>query len=50
MAFRLLVRSFTSGIEQRVSPSPNFADGWRCQEVLDAVRESSAAARTVKLR
>ena len=29
MAFRLLVREFTSGIEQRSSPSPNFTDGLR---------------------
>ena len=49
MAFRLLVRDFTSGIEQGKSPSPNFTDGLRCQEVLDAVRESSATGRTVAL-
>jgi predicted dehydrogenase len=50
MAFRLLVRDFTKGIEQRTSPSPNFTDGWRCQEILDAVRESSKTGRTVTLR
>ncbi len=50
MAFRLLVREFTQGIEQRISPSPNFTDGLRCQEVLDAVRASSKSGRTVKLR
>ena len=50
MAFRLLVREFTKGIEQRISPSPNFTDGLRCQEVLDAVRASSKSGRTVKLR
>ena len=49
MAFRLLVRSFTEGIEQQRSPSPNFTDGWRCQQVLDAVRESDRTGRTVKL-
>jgi predicted dehydrogenase len=49
MAFRLLVRDFTSGIEKGASPAPNFTDGLRCQEVLDAVRESSASGRTVKL-
>ena len=47
MAFRLLVREFNKGIEQRKSPSPNFHDGWRCQQVLDAVRESSKTGRTV---
>ena len=50
MAFRLLVRDFTKAIEQRTSSSPNFTDGLRCQEVLDAVRESSNTGRTVKLR
>jgi predicted dehydrogenase len=50
MAFRLLVREFANGIEHGTSPSPNFTDGLRCQEVLDAVRESSKSGRTVKLR
>ena len=49
MAFRMLVRDFTAGIEQGTSPAPNFTDGLRCQEVLDAVRESSETGRTVKL-
>jgi len=49
MAFRLLVRDFTRGIERGTSPAPNFTDGLRCQEVLDAVRESSATGRKVKL-
>jgi predicted dehydrogenase len=49
MAFRMLVKDFTKAIEQGTSPSPNFTDGWRCQQVLDAVRESSAAQRTVKI-
>jgi predicted dehydrogenase len=49
MAFRLLVRDFTAGIERGTSPAPNFTDGLRCQQVLDAVRESSESGRTVKL-
>ena len=49
MAFRLLVRDFTKGIEQGSSPAPNFTDGLRCQRVLDAVRESSSLGRTVNL-
>jgi predicted dehydrogenase len=49
MAFRLLVRDFTKGIEQGSSPAPNFTDGLLCQQVLDAVRESSASGRTVNL-
>jgi predicted dehydrogenase len=50
MAFRLLVREFTAGIERGISPAPNFTDGLRCQEVLDAIRASSQSGRTVKLR
>jgi predicted dehydrogenase len=49
MAFRLLVRDFNKGIEQGSSPAPNFTDGLLCQQVLDAVRESSASGRTVNL-
>jgi predicted dehydrogenase len=49
MAFRLLVRDFNRGIEQGMSPAPNFTDGWRCQQVLDAVRESSNSWRTIAL-
>ena len=49
MAFRLLVRDFTTGVEHGTSPAPNFADGLRCQQVLDAVRESAESGRTVVL-
>jgi predicted dehydrogenase len=49
MAFRLLVRDFTNGVEQGTSPAPSFTDGLRCQEVLDAVRESSESGRSVPL-
>ncbi len=49
MAFRLLVRDFTTGVEQGTSPAPNFTDGLRCQQVLDAVHESSESGRTVYL-
>lgn len=49
MAFRLLVKDFNGGIDKGVSPAPNFTDGLRCQEVLDAVRESAAAGKTVSL-
>ena len=50
MAFRLLARDFASGIERKTSPAPNFTDGLRCQEVLDAVRESSRSGRNVEIR
>jgi predicted dehydrogenase len=49
MAFRLLVRAFNAGIESGTSPSPSFVDGLRCQQVLDAVRESSRSGRTIRL-
>jgi len=49
MAFRMLVRDFNKGIEEGRSPPPNFTDGLYCQQVLDAVRESSASGRTVNL-
>ena len=49
MAFRMLVRDFNRGVEQGTSPSPNFTDGLRCQQVLDAVRESAAQGRTVAI-
>jgi predicted dehydrogenase len=49
MAFRLLVRDFGLGIEQRTSPSPSFVDGLRCQEVIDAVRSSSRTGQRVTL-
>ncbi len=50
MAFRLLVRDFTRGVEQGHSPAPNFTDGLRCQQVLDAVRASAQSGRTVNLQ
>ncbi len=49
MAFRLLVRDFTRGVEEGNSPAPNFTDGLRCQQVLDAVRASSESGRSVRL-
>jgi predicted dehydrogenase len=49
MAFRLLVRDFNRGIDEGTSPAPNFTDGLRCQEVMDAVRESSETGRTITL-
>ena len=48
-AFRLLVRDFGRGIDEGVSPAPNFVDGLRCQQVLDAVRASSREGRTIRL-
>jgi predicted dehydrogenase len=47
MAFRMLVRDFNDGIARGTSPAPNFTDALRCQEVLDAVRESSRSGRRI---
>jgi len=49
MAFRMLVRDFTAGVLEGSSPAPNFTDGLRCQQVIDAVRESSESGRTIHL-
>ena len=49
MAFRLLVRDFTQESSRVVRPPPTSPTGSRCQQVLDAVRESSASGRTVNL-
>ncbi|RJQ13206.1 MAG: hypothetical protein C4558_00235 [Dehalococcoidia bacterium] len=49
VAFRLLVREFERGIREGSSPAPSFEDGWRCQQVMDATRESSATGRTVAI-
>ena len=49
LPFRLLVRRFIQGITEGTSPSPNFKDGLRCQQVLDAVRESSVTGTRIQL-
>ncbi|MSQ30387.1 MAG: Gfo/Idh/MocA family oxidoreductase [Dehalococcoidia bacterium] len=49
VAFRLMVREFERGIREGTSPAPSFEDGWRCQQVMDAVRESSATGRRVRI-
>ncbi len=49
VAFRLLVREFERGIREHTSPAPSFEDGWRCQQILDAVRESSSTGARVAI-
>ena len=49
MSFRLMVREFVRGIREGTSPAPNFYDGYRCQQVLDAVIESSQTGRRVEI-
>ncbi|PZC48662.1 MAG: myo-inositol 2-dehydrogenase / D-chiro-inositol 1-dehydrogenase [Chloroflexi bacterium] len=48
-SFRLLLREFARGIREGSSPSPNFYDGYRCQKVLDAIKESSSTGRWVDI-
>ena len=50
MPFRLLTREFVRGIEERISPAPSFEDGYRCQQILDAVHESSESGRVVRIQ
>lgn len=50
MPFRMLVREFVRGIREGTSPAPNFHDGLRCQQILDAVRESSATGQVVQIQ
>ena len=49
MAFRLLLRRFIHGVESGSSPGPNFYDGFRCQQVLDAVRSFSGNVGWVEI-
>jgi predicted dehydrogenase len=49
MPMRLLAREFVRGIAEGVSPSPTFYDGYRCQQVLQAVRESSESGRVIEI-
>jgi predicted dehydrogenase len=49
MPFRIFTREFLRGIEGGFSPAPNFVDGWRCQQVLDALRASSASRQRVRI-
>ena len=48
-AFRRLVRDFKTSVAEGTSLTPNFDDGVAVQAILDAVRESSATGRAVKL-
>jgi len=49
MPFRLLTREFIRGINEEISPSPNFYDGYRCQQVLDAVKMSAQVGGEIKI-
>lgn len=49
MPMRLLAREFVRGIADGVSLSPTFYDGYRCQQVLEAVRESSESGHVIEI-
>jgi predicted dehydrogenase len=49
MPTRMLAREFVRGIAEGVSPAPNFYDGYRCQQVLHAVRESAKSGRVIRI-
>ena len=49
MPFRLMIREFARGVREGTSPTPNFYDGYLCQQVLDAARESSATGKVVAI-
>ena len=49
MPFRIFTKEFLRGIEEGSSPAPNFVDGWRCQQVLDAIRSSSVTGQRVRI-
>ncbi|HVB07259.1 MAG TPA: Gfo/Idh/MocA family oxidoreductase [Acidimicrobiales bacterium] len=49
MPFRLLTRDFLRGIESGTSPAPNFDDGYACQQILDALEESSRSGGRVAI-
>jgi predicted dehydrogenase len=48
-AFRSLLRQFRRGIARGESPAPNFFDGYRCQQILDAIRTSSSTGIRVAI-
>ena len=49
LAFRLMVRAFLEGVRTGTSPAPNFDDGYRVQQVLDAGVESQETGRRVSI-
>ena len=49
MPMRLLTREFLRGIQEGLSPSPNFHDGYSVMQVLCAIRQSSATGSAVHI-
>ena len=48
--FRLFVQSFIRGTLEENSPEPNFEDGYRCQQVLNASVKSSLTGRRIEIK
>jgi predicted dehydrogenase len=44
-----MTREFLRGVEEDVSPAPNFDDGYACQQILDALHESSESGAKVAI-
>jgi predicted dehydrogenase len=49
MPFRLMTREFVRGIHEGTPPAPSFYDGLRDQQIMNAVRESSATGRRIDI-
>ncbi|MSP79383.1 MAG: Gfo/Idh/MocA family oxidoreductase [Dehalococcoidia bacterium] len=49
LPFRLQVREFVKGVREGTSPAPNFEDGYRCQQVLDAAVKSATTGHAVSI-
>ena len=49
MPFRLFTRAFVRGVEEGSSSEPSFYDGFRCQQVLDALRQSARSGALVPI-
>jgi predicted dehydrogenase len=48
--FRILAKRFREGISIGTSPPPNFYDGYRCQQIIDAVQGLTTPGRWVDLQ
>jgi len=49
MPMRWLAKAFVRGIADGVSPAPSFYDAYRLQQVMHAIRDSSATGRVIEI-
>ena len=49
MPFRFLVKRFVEGIETGTSPTPNLFDAYRCQQIIDAIQESTLTGAKIQI-